>query len=157
MSSPDQSALGLVETRGLVAALEAADAMVKSADVRLVRIRKTDPALMTVQVTGETAAVRAAVDAGRAAAERVGSVVSTHVIARPATEMAALLRLYGAAGPERLPSRRVPVPSAEVLDTLTVAALRTLARTTRGLSIHGRAIARASKADLLAAFAARKR
>lgn len=157
MSSPDRYALGLVETRGLVAALEAADAMVKAADVRLVRIQKTDPALMTVQVTGETAAVRAAVDAGKAAAERVGSVVSTHIISRPATEMASLLRLYREGPPDRLGSKGAGVPSADALDAMTVRALRSLARTTKGLSISGRAIARAGKADLLAAFAARGR
>ena len=83
-----QQALGLIETRGLVAALEAADAAAKAASVRLAGIKKTVPALMTVQLVGETAAVRSAVDAGKAAAERVGTVVSTHVIPRPDADVA---------------------------------------------------------------------
>jgi ethanolamine utilization protein EutM len=57
-------ALGLVETRGLVAAIEAADAMVKAANVKLIGKERTDPALITIKVTGETAAVKASVDAG---------------------------------------------------------------------------------------------
>lgn len=150
MSAPDQKALGLVETRGLVAALEAADAMCKAAEVRLVRIEKTVPALMTAQIVGETAAVRAAVDAGRRAAERVGSVVSVHVIARPSDEMGELQRLYATGAPARL--GRKPPSLQDDLDAMTVRDLRALARTTEGLSIQGRAIARASKAELLAAF-----
>src|SRR5690606_3700687 len=80
-------AYGMVETHGLVAAIEAADAMAKAAEVRLVRLEQTVAALITVQVVGEVAAVRAAVDAGRMAAERVGKVVATHVIPRPADEV----------------------------------------------------------------------
>ena len=93
-----QEALGLIETKGLVAALEAADAAAKAARVRLLGIKKTVPALMTVQVVGETAAVRSAVDAGRAAAERVGSVVSTHVIPRPDEAVARMQSVAGSCG-----------------------------------------------------------
>ena len=77
-------ALGLVETRGLVGAIEAADAMVKTANVTLLGKEGTDPALITIKIVGETAAVRAAVDAGAAAAQKVGELVSKHVIPRPA-------------------------------------------------------------------------
>jgi ethanolamine utilization protein EutM len=84
-------ALGLVETRGLVAAIEAADAMVKAANVTLVGREKTDPALITVKVVGETAAVRSAVDAGAAAAKRVGELVSTHIIPQPDDQMILLI------------------------------------------------------------------
>ncbi|HEX8352771.1 MAG TPA: BMC domain-containing protein [Pyrinomonadaceae bacterium] len=80
-------ALGLVECRGLVAMIEAADAMVKAADVRLVGYEKIDAGLVTAIVRGEVGAVRAAVDAGAAAARRVGEVVATHVIARPHDEV----------------------------------------------------------------------
>jgi len=76
-------ALGLVETRGLVAAIEAADAMVKAANVTLIGKERTDPALITIKVAGETAAVKSAVDAGAAAAGRVGVLVSTHIIPQP--------------------------------------------------------------------------
>jgi microcompartment protein CcmL/EutN len=76
-------ALGMVECMGLVAMIEAADAMVKSANVHLVGYEKIDAGLVTAIVRGDVAAVRAAVDAGAAAASRVGTVVATHVIPRP--------------------------------------------------------------------------
>lgn len=81
-----ERALGLVETRGLVAALEAADAMMKAANVVCIGKEVTDAALVTIKITGEVAAVRSAVEAGRAAAAKVGEVVSTHIIARPDDE-----------------------------------------------------------------------
>jgi len=76
-------ALGLLETRGLVAALEAADAMMKAANVVCIGKEVTDAALVTIKITGEVAAVRAAVEAGKVAAAKVGEVVSTHIIPRP--------------------------------------------------------------------------
>jgi ethanolamine utilization protein EutM len=76
-------ALGMVETRGYVAAVEAADAMVKAADVELVGIQRVDPALCTVVVRGDVGAVRVACDAGAERAARVGELLSAHVIARP--------------------------------------------------------------------------
>ncbi|NNL20751.1 MAG: BMC domain-containing protein, partial [Ignavibacteriaceae bacterium] len=79
---PNQ-ALGMVETKGLVASIEAADAMVKAANVTLVRKEKITGGLITILVSGETAAVKSAVDAGAAAAQRVGELVSIHVIPRP--------------------------------------------------------------------------
>jgi microcompartment protein CcmL/EutN len=78
-----EQALGLVETRGLVAALEAADAMAKAAAVELVRLQRVDPALCTIVARGEIAAVTAAADAGAEAAARVGELVSRQVVARP--------------------------------------------------------------------------
>jgi microcompartment protein CcmL/EutN len=83
-------ALGLVETRGLVAAIEAADAMVKAANVTLIGKERTDPALITIKIVGETAAVRSAVDAGSAAVKRVGVLVSTHIIPQPDDQMTIL-------------------------------------------------------------------
>ena len=80
-------ALGLIETRGLVGAIEATDAGLKAADVRLLGTEKADAGLVTVKFVGEVAAVKAAVDAGTAAAERVGHLVSSHVIPRPHPEM----------------------------------------------------------------------
>ena len=76
-------ALGMVETRGLVASIEAADAMVKAAKVQLIGKERADAGLMTILIVGETAAVKSAVDAGAAAAKRVGEVVSIHIIPRP--------------------------------------------------------------------------
>ncbi len=78
-----QEALGMVETKGLVAMIEAADAMVKAANVKLVGWEKIDAGLVTAIVRGDVAAVRAAVDAGAAAGKKVGQVVATHVIPQP--------------------------------------------------------------------------
>ncbi len=77
------NALGLIETKGLVGAIEAADAMTKSANVELIGYEKIGSGLVTVMVRGDVGAVKAAVEAGSAAADRVGEVVSTHVIPRP--------------------------------------------------------------------------
>ena len=78
-----QLALGLIETKGLVGAIEAADAMLKAANVKLVSKEKITAALVTIEIVGEVAAVRAAVDAGAAAAQRVGQLITAHVIPRP--------------------------------------------------------------------------
>ena len=78
-------ALGMVETKGLVGAIEAADAMVKAANVNLVGYEKIGSGLVTVMVRGDVGAVKAAVDAGAVAARAVGEVVSLHVIPRPHT------------------------------------------------------------------------
>ena len=80
-------ALGMVECMGLVAMIEAADTMVKTANVELVGYEKIDAGLVTAIVRGEVGAVKAAVDAGAAAANRVGKVVGTHVIPRPHSEV----------------------------------------------------------------------
>jgi microcompartment protein CcmL/EutN len=163
-------ALGLIETRGLTAAIEAADAAVKTANVRLVGIRKTVPALMTVQIAGETAAVRSGVDAARAAAERVGEVVSSHVIPRPDHAVARLQEMTPSppatgsrarkspkrASPKRPTERssgsESPASASKSLESMTVRELRALARTTPGLALKGRGIAGATKSELLRAF-----
>jgi len=85
------SALGMVETRGLVGAIEAADAMLKAANVKFVGKEKVVPALITIKVIGDTAAVKAAVDAGAAAAKRVGELVSVHVIPQPDEQLKIIL------------------------------------------------------------------
>ena len=81
------NALGLIETRGLVGSVEAADAMVKAANVRLVGKEQIGGGYVTVMVRGDVGAVKAATDAGAAAARRVGELVSVHVIARPHDEI----------------------------------------------------------------------
>ncbi len=86
-----QEALGMIETKGLVGAIEAADAMVKSANVELVGYEKIGSGLVTVMVRGDVGAVKAATDAGSAAAQKVGLVISTHVIARPHTDVEKLI------------------------------------------------------------------
>lgn len=79
----NSDALGMIETKGLVGAIEAADAMVKAANVSLVGYEKIGSGLVTVMVRGDVGAVKAATDAGAAAARQVGEVVSIHVIPRP--------------------------------------------------------------------------
>lgn len=81
------NALGMIETKGLVAAIEAADAMVKAANVVLVGKEQVGGGLVTVLVRGDVGAVKAATDAGAAAAERVGELLSVHVIPRPHSEV----------------------------------------------------------------------
>jgi microcompartment protein CcmL/EutN len=80
-------ALGLIETRGFVAALEAADAMVKAANVKLTSKNYAGSGMVEVEVRGDVGAVKAAVDAGAAAAKRIGEVVSVHIIPRPHEEL----------------------------------------------------------------------
>ncbi len=84
-------ALGMVETRGLVAAIEAADAMVKAANVVLIGSEKIGSGLVSVMVRGDVGAVKAAVDAGAAAAGSLGEVIATHVIPRPHADVEKLL------------------------------------------------------------------
>jgi len=168
-------ALGLVETKGLVGAIEAADAMVKTAHVILLGKERTDPAMITVKIAGETAAVKSAVEAGASAAERVGQLVSKHVIPRPAEGMEILiyskasrtedevLALLGREGteaeeeepypeePYTMPDDLTPEQQKffEKLNVMTVHELRSYARSAEGLSIYGREISRANKKQLI--------
>ena len=84
-------ALGMSETKGLVGAIEAADAMTKSANVTLMGYEKIGSGLVTVMVRGDVGAVKAAVDAGACAAEKVGEIVAQHVIPRPHTDVEKIL------------------------------------------------------------------
>ena len=88
-------ALGMIETKGLVGAIEAADAMTKSANVVLIGYEKIGSGLVTVMVRGDVGAVKAAVDAGAAAASRVGELISTHVIPRPHEDVEKILPTLG--------------------------------------------------------------
>lgn len=86
-----QEALGMVETRGFISAFEAADAMVKAARVRLIGKTQVGSGLVTVSVRGDVAACKAATDAGAAAAQKVGELISFHVIPRPHEDVDILL------------------------------------------------------------------
>ncbi len=86
-----QEALGMIETRGLVAAIEAADAMVKSAEVVLIGTEKIGSGLVSVMVRGDVGAVKSAVESGSAAAARLGEVIATHVIPRPHADVEKIL------------------------------------------------------------------
>ncbi len=163
-------ALGMVETRGLVAAIEAADAMVKAAEVRIVALEQTVAALITIHVVGETAAVQASVDAGSSAASRVGELVSAHVIPRPADDTFGIVdgvgprpgrppRSTGGRRPRVAPPARSTAPRARPteaeLKSMTVRDLRRLARETQGMALQGREIARANKRQLIDALLGR--
>ncbi|WP_291244635.1 BMC domain-containing protein [Fournierella sp.] len=84
-------ALGMIETKGLVGSIEAADAMVKAANVTLIGKEHVGGGLVTVMVRGDVGAVKAATDAGAAAAAKIGELVSVHVIPRPHTEVEGIL------------------------------------------------------------------
>ena len=86
-----QEALGMIETRGLVAAIEAADAMVKSAEVVLIGTEKIGSGRVSVMVRGDVGAVKSAVESGSAAAARLGEVIATHVIPRPHADVEKIL------------------------------------------------------------------
>src|SRR3954451_6796226 len=95
MANSSMEALGMIETKGLVALIEASDAMVKAANVELAGWQKIGSGLVTAFVIGDVAAVKAAVDAGASAASRVGEVVSVQVIARPHADVSAVLPFKG--------------------------------------------------------------
>ena len=87
------SAIGFIETKGMVAAVEAADTMVKAANVEIVGVKSIGAGLITVAIKGDVGAVKAAVDAGAAAAKRVGELVSVHVIPRPQVDISLLMKI----------------------------------------------------------------
>jgi ethanolamine utilization protein EutM len=91
MVAPEMIALGMVETRGLIGSIEAADAMVKAANVKLIGSEYVGGGFVTVLVRGDVGAVKAATDAGAAAAKRVGELVSVHVIPRPHSDVEMIL------------------------------------------------------------------
>ena len=97
----EKEALGMVETRGLIGAIEAADAMVKAANVRLVGKEQIGSGLVTVMVRGDVGAVKAATEAGAAAAKKVGELVSVHVIPRPHSDVENILPNGGYACEEK--------------------------------------------------------
>ena len=97
----NQEALGMVETKGLIGAIEAADAMVKAANVSLIGKETIGSGLVTVMVRGDVGAVKASVDAGAAAAKRVGAQVSVHVIPRPHSDVEGILPQKSAPKPAK--------------------------------------------------------
>src|SRR5271170_7323766 len=95
MANSFLEALGMIETKGLVALIEASDAMMKSANVELIGWQKIGSGLVTAFVVGDVAAVKAAVDAGAAAAGAIGEVIGVQVIARPHEDLGAVLPVAG--------------------------------------------------------------
>ena len=107
MASATLEALGMIETKGFVALVEASDAMVKAANVDLVGWEKIGSGLVTAFVAGDVAAVKAAVDAGAAAASRIGEVVSVQVIPRPHEDLGGVLT-FTKASPAAVTSSKNP-------------------------------------------------
>jgi microcompartment protein CcmL/EutN len=142
----------MVETRGLVGAVEAADAMVKAAKVTLLDKELTTGGLVLIKVIGEVGAVRSSVDAGARAAEKVGQLISTHIIPRPHDEVEDLL-LYEFPEAERKSARKPVRPVSEKsrteLKNMPVKELRALARKTDNFTLTGREISKAGKDQLL--------
>src|SRR5438034_9768363 len=95
MAGTHMEALGLIETKGLVPLAEASDAMLKAANVTLIGWQKIGSGMVTAMIVGDVAAVKAAIDAGAAAASRVGEVVGVQVIPRPHEDLGAILPLAG--------------------------------------------------------------
>jgi len=141
-----EQALGLIETRGLVGAIEAADAGLKAAPVELLGTERVDAALVTVLFAGDTASVKAATDAGAAAAERVGELVSVHVIPRPDPQLDVLEHDAEDGGAPA--SRHAPQRLAD----MKVVELRHRARQTPDFPLKGRELSRANRDELLALF-----
>jgi microcompartment protein CcmL/EutN len=151
MMEKSETALGMIETRGLVAAIEAADAACKAAKVKLIGKEYAEAGLVTIKVIGETAAVKSAVDAGARAAEKVGELVSTHVIPKPDEMTETIMYDTNGYGNEKKnsDSDSSKAFSKENFEEMTVHELRRLARATPGLSIKGREISKAGKEQLL--------
>lgn len=166
-----QPALGLIETKGLIGAIEAADAMAKAANVTIIGKEKITAALVTIKITGEVAAVRSALDAGAEAAKRVGQLVSVHLIPRPDDQLLNIL-------PEMSEGRNdedfsdgdsgnnddadaeneEPIKAdltkltLEQLEAMSVSHLRRLARGAENFPIKGRDISKANRDTLLGYF-----
>lgn len=158
------SALGMIETKGLVAAVEAADAMVKAANVALIGKEHVGGGLVTVMVRGDVGAVKAATDAGAAAAARVGELISVHVIARPHEELEPILPVSEdktsvpgeTTEPESSvkPAAEAAAPAAPIvenadIESMSVVQLRKFARSMKEFPIEGREISKANRATLL--------
>ena len=145
----DEKALGLVETKGLVGAIEAADAMLKTAAVQLIGIENTIAALLTVKVVGDTGAVKAAVDAGASAAEKIGELISCHVIPRPHDDTESII--YNQSDEINSGGAAANL-TIEKVKAMPVRQLRSLARDVPGFPIKGREISRANKETLVGKF-----
>ncbi len=150
MEPQHKEALGMIETRGLVPAIEAADAMVKAANVILIGKELVKGGLVQVRVRGEVGAVRSAVSAGQAAAEKVGEFLQSHIIPRPDKQTEMLLYDFDDdATPANQAAHSKDASENPDLDEMTVPELRQLARSLEGLPIKGREISSANKTTLL--------
>lgn len=146
-----RAAIGLIETEGLVGLIEAADVAAKTADVQLLGFERIGGGLVSLRLSGDVASVQTAVKAAAAAAQRLGQVISFHVIPGPHEDLVSLLERNDPP-PAAAPAAAEATPSLAELAALPVTRLRQLARQYPDFALKGRAISRAGKAELLAAF-----
>ena len=135
-----ENALGMLETRGLIAAIEGADAMVKAANVKLLSKEYSGGGLVVMLISGETGAVKSALSSGAVAAEKIGELMGTHIIPRPdhfTSEMVATLISSD------VPKKNTPLKS------MTVSDLRKIARDNPAIDLSGREISSATKETLI--------
>ncbi|MBI2951153.1 BMC domain-containing protein [bacterium] len=142
-------ALGLIETLGFVGVVEAADAAVKAASVDLAAVEQATGGLVTIRLSGEVGAVQAAVDAGAAAARRIGQLLSQHVIPNPHDDLVRLLHLNAISPPSSCADGPLAPPRTDDLERMSVVELRRVARGLPGLGIKGRQISKANREELL--------
>ena len=141
-----QSAIGLIETQGLVGIIEAADAAVKAASVRLMGFEEIGGGLVSIRFSGDVASVQLAVQAGVEAARQVSEVIGHHVIPGPHADLLDLLNEAAVKGGSGSAAR----PALEDLEHLSVANLRQLVRQIPEAQLKGRQVSRANKETLLA-------
>ncbi len=143
-------ALGLIEMLGFVGVTEAADAATKAAAVELSAVEKIEGGIISIRVLGDVGAVQAAVEAGVHAAQQVGTLVAHHVIPNPHEDLVHVFGLIKKTG-------ETDETNEADLERLPVYRLRQIARETPGVSIQGREISRANRAQLLSELRAAKR
>ena len=152
-------ALGLIEVRGMVPAVEALDSALKAANVNRLDVVKVGGGLVSVLIEGDVGAVRAAVDAAQAAAEKVGTVISTHVIPRPAAEVTGMITPDPDPQPVQTPDPEPEIeqkkgklnyiPDIEEMKAMTVDRLRALARKLEITNMTRKEIRYANKTELI--------
>ncbi len=151
-----RSAIGLIETEGLVGLIEAADVAAKTADVQLLGFERIGGGLVSLRLSGDVASVQTAIRAAAAAAQRLGQVISFHVIPGPHEDLISLLEGNDSPSPPaatpHAPAAATGLPGPAELETMPVTRLRQLARQYPDFALKGRAVSRAGKAELLAAF-----
>lgn len=150
-------ALGFVETLGYIGAVEAADVCLKAANVRLIGIQLVKGGLVMVAVAGDVGSVKAAVDASRTAVEKVGQLISVHVIPRPAADIPKLLEDRAEAGEvytgqETERDGYLTLSLIEKLNSMKVVELRTLARQSPGINLERNRIKFANRKELMEAL-----
>lgn len=142
-------AWGLIETVGFVGVVEAADAAVKAAPVDLAAVEKTTGGLVTIRLSGDVGAVQAAVDAGAAAARKIGQLLGQHVIPNPHDDLVRLFHSNAAPAPSSCADGPLTSFHTDDLERMSVVELRRVARSTVGLGIKGRQISKANREELL--------